>query len=418
MYEKTDEVEKLRLVHIRGRPVRNSRTHNTIEYPARTIQALPMNPVPAIVLSALALTACVSNARQARHEALLVGDRVAEWQLAHLDEFSYVRTFRDETEQGSGWIQAAFFIGLAHWAQATDNSRYFAALLDRAAANDWQLGPRGWHADDQAIGQVYLALAEQSESARRTRAIVDAFDRILARPPDNPLEFGPAADGQSEGACQRRWCWCDALFMAPPAWVMLSNATGNAKYRDYAIREYFATTDVLFDADAGLFYRDSRYFGRRSRFGNKVFWSRGNGWVFAGLPLILDALPADHDARAAFVALFRSMAVALRAVQQPAGYWSPSLLDRDPGALPETSGTAFITFGLAWGVNHGLLSKSDYGDSVERGWSAIVAAVDESGRPGWVQQVGSEPDAVHKTDTQLYGSGALLLAAAEMLRWK
>jgi rhamnogalacturonyl hydrolase YesR len=365
-------------------------------------------------LASLVLAACAPHRAVSTPEARTVGDRVAEWQLARMDRFDYIRTFRDQTEETTSWIQAAFYIGLARWADATGNPAYVAAMLETAEQNDWRPGPLYWHADDQAIAQMYLHLAEKGFDAP-TGAVTDAFDRILVNPPDNSLEFRQDDTGQSEGTCQRRWCWCDALFMAPPAWARLSNLTGNPKYRDYALKEYFVTRDYLYDDESHLFYRDSRFFERRSEFGNKVFWSRGNGWVFAGLPLLLEALPEGHEAREDLLLLFREMAAALKDAQRANGYWAPSLLDVAHDPLPETSGTAFITFGLAWGVNRGILPADEYAEAVEKGWAAVAAAVDDHGRPGWVQQVGNAPDEVRASDTQLYGSGAVLLAASEML---
>jgi rhamnogalacturonyl hydrolase YesR len=372
-----------------------------------------MKPSFAVLLGCLALSACASHPPSSP-DAETIGNKVADWQLAHMDRFDYVRTFRDQTEEPASWIQAAFYIGLARWADTTRNSGYAAAVLDKARQNDWRPGPLYWHADDQAIAQVYLKLAG-SGHARRLQPVVAAFDRVLANPPRNSLEFDRGDAGQSEGTCQRRWCWCDALFMAPPAWAALSNLTGDAKYRDYALREYFATRDYLYDDESHLFYRDSRFFDRRSESGNKIFWSRGNGWVFAGLPLLLEALPPEHGSRGDLLLLYREMAAALKDVQHADGYWAPSLLDVAHQTSPETSGTAFITFGLAWGVNRNLLPAADYADAVEKGWTAITAVVADDGKPGWVQQVGNAPDEVRAGDTQLYGSGAILLAASEML---
>ena len=371
----------------------------------------------AIFAAALLIAGCAHQRSDLPDQARSIGDKVAAWQLSHMDRFDYVRTFRDQTEQDTGWIQAAFYIGLARWADAADNPDDVSALFERAEANDWQIGPLWWHADDQAIAQMYLFLAAKGKDAR-LGPVIEAFDRVLASPPKNPLEFRQEDTSQSEGTCQRRWCWCDALFMAPPAWAMLSNLTGNPKYRDYMLQEYFATKDYLYDDDAHLFYRDSRFFRQRTSLGNKVFWSRGNGWVFAGLPLLLEELPADHPRRADLIRLYAEMAAALREVQHERGYWAPSLLDVQQSRLPETSGTAFITFGLAWGVNRNVLPAEEYSDAVENGWSAIVRAIDSSGRPGWVQQVGNAPDEVKRTDTQLYGSGAILLAASEMLLYR
>ena len=112
------------------------------------------------------------------------------------------------------------------------------------------------------------------------------------------------------------------------------------------------------------------------------------------------------------------MAESLVKVQNPNGYWPASLMDADKVKTPETSGTGFITFGLAWGVNNGVLSDQATIDSVKNGWAALASAVDADGMLHWVQQVGKSPDPVQENETQLYGVGAFLLAASEMTRWE
>jgi rhamnogalacturonyl hydrolase YesR len=82
-------------------------------------------------------------------------------------------------------------------------------------------------------------------------------------------------------------------------------------------------------------------------------------------------------------------------------------------APPETSGTAFYTYGMAWGLSSGLLDKS-YAPVVQRGWKALESAIQPDGRLGWVQQVSDRPDRVEAQDTQFYGVGAFLLAATQV----
>ena len=57
---------------------------------------------------------------------LAIGARVADWQLSHMDQFEYVRdpTFRHDTAAPRNWIQAAFYIGLAAFADASRQPRY------------------------------------------------------------------------------------------------------------------------------------------------------------------------------------------------------------------------------------------------------------------------------------------------------
>jgi rhamnogalacturonyl hydrolase YesR len=108
------------------------------------------------------------------------------------------------------------------------------------------------------------------------------------------------------------------------------------------------------------------------------------------------------------------MAARLVSLQGSRGYWPVSLLE--PQESPETSGTGFFVYGLAWGVNHGLLPERRYRQSIHRGWRALAAAVQPDGKLGWVQRIGAQPDQVGADDTQLYGAGAFLLAASEVSR--
>jgi rhamnogalacturonyl hydrolase YesR len=205
--------------------------------------------------------------------------------------------------------------------------------------------------------------------------------------------------------------------MSPPAWVEMTRQTGDSRYAEYALQEFWATTDFLYDPAEQLYFRDSRFFERRDAQGRKQFWSRGNGWVFAGIANILEALPPDHPQRAPLEKLFRTMAVRLKSLQKSDGYWAPSLLAPE-NSPPETSGTGFHVYGLAWGVKHGLLDAEEYTPAIERGWDALTRAVAKDGRLGWVQQVSNRPDAVAEGDTQFYGVGAFLLAAGAVASLK
>lgn len=352
--------------------------------------------------------------KKSNSEVVALANKVADWQLAHMEDFSYVRTFQDHTELDRGWIQAAFYIGLARWAKVTDEEKYWQALQQKGEANKWQLGDLEWHADDQAIAQIYAALAERTNDLSLLEPTRTGFQAILNDRATNSLEF--VRGGEAEGTCQRRWCWSDALFMAPPAWAAMSQLTDDPAYLQYALDEYQATIDYLYDEEDHLFYRDSRFFERRSKNDQKVFWSRGNGWVFAGLPLFLEQLPANDPRKASYETLFVEMAEQLITLQQSNGFWPSSLLDAEEFPIPESSGTGFMTFGLAWGINNGLLPTEQFMAPTQAGWVALVSAVNENGRLGWVQQVGYSPEQIEENDTQLYGVGALLLAGSEMLQ--
>jgi unsaturated rhamnogalacturonyl hydrolase len=368
-------------------------------------------------LAASVLAAALTHAAEARSAASVLkeGSRVADWQLSHMGNFDYIPagSHRTSTEGSRDWIQAAFYIGLTQFADVVQNSHYVEALLAHGQAEGWGFDTRPRHADSDATAAVWIWAAQHTHDLTKLTLTKARFDAVLADPSSASLAFVQDPPGGTQ-PCQARWCWCDAIFMAPPAWMALTRVTGDTRYLAHADSEFWATKDYLYDPAEHLFYRDSRFFDQRDAGGRKIFWGRGNGWVFAGLARILTELPPDHPDRSRYEALFKEMAAKLVSLQGHKGYWPASLLE--PQEVPETSGTGFFVYGLAWGVNHGLLPARQYRSSIQRGWRALAVAVQPDGKLGWVQRIGAAPDQVSATDTQLYGSGAFLLAASEVSR--
>lgn len=367
-----------------------------------------------VVSSGMSAVADEAPGERPNASVLRQAERVADWQLGHLESFDYLATFQRQAADPVDWLQAAFWIGLTKLTDRTGNAAYIAAIEAHGAEAQWGFGVRPRHADADAIGGVWVWAANRAEGEARDRRLAPTrarFDAILATPSHVPLIFD---DGPGQRPCQVRWCWSDAIFMSPPVWASLADATNEPVYWRHADHELRATIDALYDPQELLFYRDSRFIGQPGPAGRKVFWSRGNGWSYAGLARIIEVLDPASPERAYYVNLFVQMSGRLQALQGDEGYWPVSLLD--PGGPPETSGTAFFVYGLAWGVNNGILDAKRFGPSVRRGWAALDRAVQPDGRLGWVQQVGYAPDQVLASDTQLYGVGAYLMAASEVSR--
>ena len=346
-----------------------------------------------------------------------IGDKVAEWQIANLDNLSdYMRNYRNNIADRRGWHHGALYVGMMDWAALTGNEQYFIPFRKIAEEEEWRLGERLFHGDDHIVGQMYLTFYEKEKDKNMIDHTIRQLNQILVANPNETLEFlGDGVKGVGR-VCQLRWCWCDALFMSPQTWMRLSLATGEDQYMAYADQEFWATTDYLMDPETNLYFRDSRYFERRDDDGNKIFWARGNGWVYAGLVNILRILPEDHASYPKYLQLYKKMSSTIASLQHDNGLWSPSLLNKNPNPTPETSGSGFMTYGLAWGLNNGHLDVATYGPVVKKGWRALVGAVDDDGKLGWVQPVGAGPDSVLETDSQLYGVGAFLLTASQMIQ--
>ncbi len=365
---------------------------------------MPNHPVPPLrflFAALLSLGSLASLHAQNGHPAatLATMQRVADWQLAHPSQ-----------HPPTDWTQGAGYAGLMALAGLADSPKYHDALVAMGEANHWQLGPRIYHADDHCVGQTYADLYLRDHNPAMIGPLRERFDGILPRPAGRPdLDFTRPRAGDE-------WSWCDALFMGPPTWLRLYTATKDERYLDFALRNWWRTSDYLYDREEHLFYRDSTYFPKREANGRKVFWSRGNGWVIAGLARVLERLPATHADRPRLEQQFREMAGKILACQQPDGLWRASLLDPASYPLPETSGSGFYTFALTWGVNQGLLDRASFEPAVRRAWSALVACVDESGKLTHVQPIGADPKKFDVSSTEVYGVGAFLLAGSEICR--
>ena len=211
------------------------------------------------------------------------------------------------------------------------------------------------------------------------------------------------------------WTWCDALYMAPPSFITMSKITGDPKYLEYADTQWWKTSDYLYSSEDSLYFRDDRFFEQRSDNGTKIFWSRGNGWVIAGLARLLEDMPEDYVNRAKFEQQYREMAHKVLSIQDEDGLWRVSLIDPTYLDMGESSGSSFFTFALAWGINNGLLDES-HRPAVEKAWKALCGNVNEWGRLGYVQQVAGSPYPFYDYQWQVYATGAFLFAGCEMLK--
>jgi len=327
--------------------------------------------------------------------------RVADWQLAD-----------PATNPPTSWLLGAENAGMMALAGISGDAKYREAMRAAGEANGWRPGPLFYDADDHCVGQSYTELYFLYRENRMIAPLRERFDAILAKPPDVPgLEFTKA-----ESRDRKNWSWCDSLFMGPPAWMRLYAATDDERYLDFAVTNWWRTTDYLYDKDEHLFFRDSTFFKKREANGQKVFWSRGNGWVLAGLVRVLQYLPMKHPDRPRFEQLFKEMAGKILACQQPDGLWRASLLDPASYPLKETSGSGFYTYALAWGVNQGLLDRAKFEPAVRKAWAALVGCVEPDGRLTHVQPVGSDPKKFADDSAGPYGVGAFLLAGSEVYR--
>lgn len=303
------------------------------------------------------------------------------------------------------WDRATYFTGnMAVYATWPDHDYHDYALL-WAESHGWGLngGTSTRDAANHCAGQIYIALYEIDPIPARVSDITTSIFNMVN---------SPQVDD---------WWWIDAFYVAMPVFTRLGIIHADTDYFDkmYALYDDTKTRRGLYDASAGLWYHSAPYQPPATTpNGEPIFWSRGNGWVFAAHAKVLEHLPVTDPHRAEYLATFQAMAAALKDVQRADGFWNVSLADTLDWPGPETSGTSFFTFGMAWGINNGYLDAATYLPVVTKAWNGMTQiAVHPTGHLGYVQPTASSPregQPVTYDMTTDFGIGAFLLAGSEV----
>jgi len=268
----------------------------------------------------------------------------------------------------NGWSWSTYTQGVQTLFQQVGDQLYLNDNLAWGASNSWAVETAEINPDTVKALQTYDDLNALDSTASLTKA-----DAEMA----NDLTNLPVS----------QYNWADALFMGLPDWTRWATRTGNSSYLDKMdslyvwSRDEGATSSLcagttpsqpgLFSSAQGLWYRDCTFVGSKDANGQSIFWSRGNGWVIAAMAQVLQTLPASDSRRAKYVSMLQTMAAALAPLQGSDGFWRSSLLDPSLFPSPETSGTALITYALAYGIQAGLLSSATYLPIVVKAWQGL-----------------------------------------------
>ena len=171
--------------------------------------------------------------------------------------------------------------------------------------------------------------------------------------------------------------WADALFMGLPNWTRWAARTGNSAYLDKLDALYAWTRDEgatssrcagstpsqpgLFDSSRGLWYRDCTFVGVKDATGSPSFGREATAGSSLRWLRSLQTLPAADPRRAEVRGhVARHGCCSSAPLQGSDGFWRASLADPALFPSPETSGTALITYALAYGIKAGLLNATTY----------------------------------------------------------
>ncbi len=342
------------------------------------------------------------------------------WQQNNKPE---VRSFWDNAAYHTGNVEVYKLLGdremldyTIRWAR--HNHRKGATEADPAK---WKYKPFGEGADHVLFGdwqicfQSYIDLYNIAQKDNSKLGITNT-DEMIARAKE-------VMGYQVSTSANDYWWWADALYMVMPVMTKMYKLTCDEKYLD-KLYEYLCYSDsIMLDKETHLYFRDGKYVypKHKSANGKKDFWARGDGWVLAGLAKVLQDMPTYYRHHAFFVKKYQELAAAVAKLQQPEGYWTRSMMDPEHAPGPETSGTAFFTYGFLWGMNNGYLAKADYEGVVDKAWNYLTkTALQADGKVGYVQPIGEKaiPGQIVDANSQAnFGVGAFLLAACEYYRY-
>lgn len=349
-------------------------------------------------------------------------NKTADWQVEHF-KYSLEGSPGYLHDYGiDAWTNSTFLLGLTVWAnsiekQFPEEAKVYKEWLTQIGnLNEWRIPDNFksypkyslYHADELCIAQFYLAMYHEYKDPKMIDETKERVDWIIKNSPDNKMVYHN----------KQSWTWCDALFMAPMVYVELYNLSADETYINFMHEEFLRTYHHLYNPQYKLFYRDSSYFNKVENNGKPVFWGRGNGWVAAALVNLLKNIPKDNFHYTFYLNLYQEFIPTLVNLMDEDGYWHASLLDPESYPSPETSASSLITYALAYGINENILERETYLPKLEKAWKTLQSFVDENGKLGWIQPIGANPKQVTKEMSSVYGVGAYLLAASEILKMK
>lgn len=339
--------------------------------------------------------------------ALLTGSSVADATASRAEVMGHLQSAAQYGVSRNwalaDWDRPPFYIGLLEASDLISDPACIELCRAKAAARDWRIDWRLRHkyGYGSTPGQVMVALYLRDPRPDHAYMIADCRRHWEA-------DLPAVADGSYQAAYT--YHAVDPLFSETPLFAQLGVALHDRRWFGLCSQLFLATFEKYYAPADALCARDASYLAQR------VYWSRGNGWVVGAFARILQQIPADDPNRRLLAALFVPMLRRLKDLQRDDGLWSMDLTRVD--SPTETSGSAFFVYGMAAAINLGLVDSDEFEPAVLRGWQGLAGRLNPDGSLGCVQPPGENPVATVPSprDIQPYAQGAFLLAGVEVAR--
>ena len=178
--------------------------------------------------------------------------------------------------------------------------------------------------------------------------------------------------------------WIDDMYMINLLQTQAYRVTTNRQYIVRAAHEMVLYLDKL-QLENGLFNHAADVPFR---------WARGNGWMAAGMPMILQYLKPDDSNYERILEGYRKMMATLLKYQRPNGLWG-QLIDA-PDSWDESSGSLMFAYAFIQGCRFGWLDADKYAPAARKAYLAIASSLDKYGNvPDVCEGTGAKNDYVY-----------------------
>lgn len=298
---------------------------------------------------------------------------------------------------GNSWSHGIYFEGLMALYKIGTDISYLDYALQMGASHKFSFadGAKSINAGNLCIGQTYIDLY-----------LLDRYKEERIKPVRANFEY-LLESGKTDG-----WNRISDLQMVMPVFARLGMIYRNEKFYEKMHQLYLDAkikqgATGLYNPGDRLWWRDKDFVAPyKEPNGKNCYWAKDNGLMIAALVRTLDFIPKNGTYKKEYNNMLKEMFEALIPLQRNDGYWNVSLLDPEHFTGKDISGTSLIVYGMAWGLNNGIISRKEYLPVVMKSWEALMNDFPVSRSAGY----DVEPDPEEAV------LGCYLLAGSEMYK--
>jgi len=266
------------------------------------------------------------------------------------------------------WGEALFGFALSKLDQHLKEDKYTKFLCDYC---DYYVDnpPRVDQSDTSAPALITYAMQKKTGN----EAYKKLTERVLYYIKNEPRLIEDSVNhlGNSfEGKLYPKSIWVDSLMMFSVFPSLYAKENDDSEMMKIAARQPRVMSKYMQDQKTSLWYH-SYWTRQKTHYPKKeIFWGRGNGWVVAALPMILENI-GDHEEKQNIINIFKDTCKALIPYQREDGAFE-TVFNKVGKTYRELSFTALVASGFMQGVRLGILDQT----YLEAGLKAYQCVVD------------------------------------------